>query len=105
MATKLVEIGNLRRNQLAVIGEYRTTDVDGNRYDTSHPYVKSADENPNKYGKTPVNPNDNDNYGKVGDDRDVQARIGIDSPGALQKNKYFRLGNQYDIGDVLPLPK
>jgi hypothetical protein len=95
MATKLMQIGDLRRPELGTIGVYRTKE--SSPYDKNNTYVKSDGD---KYGKDPVSPNDLDNYGKVGDLADIDARIGINSPGALQKNKYFRLGNQYDIGDV-----
>jgi hypothetical protein len=100
MATKLVEIGNLRRPELAVIGVYRTKE--NSPYDRNNTYVKSDGD---KYGKDPVSPNDSDNYNKVGDLADIKARIGVDSPGNLLQNKYTRDGNQYDIGDVLPLPQ
>jgi hypothetical protein len=99
MATKLLDIANIRRNELAVIGEYRTKE--NSPYDRNNTYVKSDGD---KYGKDPVNINDSDNYNKVGDLADIKARIGVDSPGNLLKNIYTRDGNQYDIGDVLPLP-
>jgi hypothetical protein len=103
MPSPIVAIGNIRRNELAGIGSYRTTNVPGDIYDVNHPYVKSLDEGPTDiHGKSPINTNDSDNYGKVGDYNDIQGRIGNLSPGALQKNKYFRLGNQYDVGDVTP---
>jgi hypothetical protein len=100
MATKLMQIGDQRRPQLGTIGVYRTKE--SVQYSISHPYIKSLDEGPlDTHGKSPISPNDSDNYGKVGDYNDINARIGINSPGALQKNKYFRLGNQYDAGDVV----
>lgn len=99
MATKLVEIGNLRRPELGVIGIYRTKE--NSPYDRNNTYVKSDGD---KYGKDPVSPNDSDNYNKVGDLADIKARLSADSPGNLLQNKYTRDGNQYDIGDVLPLP-
>lgn len=96
MATKLMQIGDQRRPQLDGIGLYRTKE--NNPYDSNHPYVKSDGD---KYGKDPVNPNDLNNYNKVGDLADIKARIGIDSPGRITQNQYTRDGNQYDENDVI----
>jgi hypothetical protein len=95
MATKLMQIGDLRRPQLGTIGLYRTKE--SFQYDKNHPYAKSDGD---KYGKDPVNPNDSDSYTKVGDLGDITARIGVNSPGRITQNLYTRDGNQYDQGDV-----
>lgn len=95
MATKLMQIGDQRRPELGTIGVYRTKE--NFPYERNHPYVKSDGD---KYGKDPVSPNDLNSYEKVGDLADITARIGVDSPGRLQQNKYTRDGNQYDLDDV-----
>jgi len=95
MATKLMQIGDQRRPELGIIGVYRTKE--NAPYDRNHPNVKSDGD---KYGKDPVSPNDADSYTKVGDLADIDARIGINSPGRITQNTYTRDGNQYDIGDV-----
>jgi hypothetical protein len=96
MATKLMQIGDLRRPELGVIGLYRTKE--NFQYNATHPYIKSDGD---KYGKDPVNPNDMASYTKVGDLSDINARIGANSPGRITQNKYQRgPANEYDLGDV-----
>jgi hypothetical protein len=103
MATKLMQIGDLRRPELGAIGLYRTKRTF--EYDKNHPYVKSDGgiTNGDKHGKDPININDRFSYTKVGDLNDIKARIGniLDSPGTITQNKYQRgPANEYDLGDV-----
>ena len=96
MATKLMQIGDQRRPQLGSIGTYRTKE--NFPYDKNHPNAKSDGD---KYGKDPVSPNDLSSYTKVGDLADINARIGVNSPGRITQNKYQRgPANEYDLNDV-----
>jgi hypothetical protein len=93
--SKLREIGDQRRAELAAKNRYAQTNKE---YNKTSPDIFSEGVGGDNYGKDPQTPpaNITDAYKTIGGKDDIVARIGATSPGSLSKNEYWAGGNQYD---------
>jgi hypothetical protein len=93
--SKLREIGEQRRAELAAKNRYAQTNKEYNKTSADIFSEGIAGDN---YGKDPQTPpaNISDAYKTIGSKDDITARIGATSPGSLSKNEYWAGGNQYD---------